>query len=50
MNATFLVDRSREKEFDSEVEKLADQCGDRIEFRYIGPAPPYNFVNIVVRE
>ena len=50
MNAAFLVDRAREKEFDSAVEKLASQCGDRIEFKYVGPAPPYSFVNIVVND
>ena len=50
MNATFLVDRAWEKEFDGEVEKLVAQHGDRIEFKYVGPAPPYSFVNIVVKE
>lgn len=50
MNAAFLVDRAWEKEFDSEVEKLVAQYGDRIEFKYVGPAPPYSFVNIVVKE
>jgi len=48
MNAAFLVDRAWEKEFDGEVEKLVAQHGDRIEFKYVGPAPPYSFVNIVV--
>ena len=50
MNATFLVDRSREKEFDGEVEELAARYNGRIEFKYVGPAPPYSFVNIVVEE
>jgi len=48
MNAAFLVDKSREKEFDNEVARLAAQYEGRIEFKYIGPAPPYSFVNIVV--
>ena len=50
MNAAFLVDRAREKEFDSRVEQLTSEYGDRMEFKYVGPAPPYSFVNIVVRE
>jgi len=50
MNAAFLVDRTREKEFDLEVGKLAARFSDRIEFKYVGPAPPYSFVNIVVKE
>jgi len=48
INAAFLVDRYREKEFDSEVAQLATQFEKRIEFKYIGPVPPYSFVNIVV--
>jgi len=50
MNAAFLVDRAREKEFDSCVEQLGVHYGERIEFKYVGPAPPYSFVNIVVKE
>jgi len=50
LNATFLVDRSREKEFDGEVEELAARYNGRIEFKYVGPVPPYSFVNIVVKE
>jgi hypothetical protein len=50
MNAAFLVDRAREKEFDGRVEQLTSEYGDRILFKYVGPAPPYSFVNIVVKE
>lgn len=50
VNAAFLVDRAREREFDGRVEQFAAQHGDRIEFKYVGPAPPYSFVNIVVKE
>ena len=50
MNTTFLVDRSREKELDGEVEELAARYKGRIEFKYVGPVPPYSFVNIVVEE
>ena len=48
MNAAFLVDKSREKEFDNEVARLAAQYEGRIAFKYIGPAPPYSFVNIAI--
>jgi len=50
LNAAFLVDRVREKEFDGEVEELAARYNGRIEFKYVGPVPPYSFVNIVVEE
>ncbi|MFH1560614.1 MAG: GvpL/GvpF family gas vesicle protein [Chloroflexota bacterium] len=50
MNAAFLVDRSREREFDARVGQLSAQHTDTIEFKYVGPAPPYSFVNIVIKE
>jgi hypothetical protein len=50
MNAAFLVDRTREKEFDGEVKELAARYNGTIEFKYVGPAPPYSFVNIVVEQ
>jgi hypothetical protein len=46
MNAAFLVDRTRESEFDSVVNKIAKRYGKRLKFKYTGPWPPYNFVNI----
>src|SRR5438309_4773722 len=46
MNAAFLVDRSRESEFDSIVNKIAKKYGKRLKFKYTGTWPPYNFVNI----
>lgn len=46
MNAAFLVERQREAEFDSMVNKIARKYGKRLKFKYTGPWPPYNFVNI----
>jgi hypothetical protein len=46
MNAAFLVERDRETEFDSAVNKIARKYGQRLKFKYTGPWPPYNFVNI----
>ena len=49
LNSAFLIDRTREKEFDFLVEDLVKKYDDRATFKYIGPAPPFNFVNIVVK-
>ena len=49
LNGAFLIDRIREKEFDFLVEDLVKQNEDRMKFKYVGPAPPFNFVNIVVK-
>jgi len=46
MNAAFLVERTREAEFDAMVNKIAKKYGKRLKFKYTGPWPPYNFVNI----
>jgi hypothetical protein len=46
MNAAFLIERDREAEFDAAVNKIAGKFSDRLNFKYTGPWPPYNFVNI----
>ena len=46
MNAAFLVERQREKQFDNAVNKIAQKYGQRLKFKFTGPWPPYNFVNI----
>ena len=46
LNAAFLVERAREAEFDERVSCLGEQRGQRLSFRYVGPAPPFNFVSL----
>jgi hypothetical protein len=48
MNAAFLVDKGREKEFDNTMDDLCDEYEDRMKFMYAGPLPVFNFVNIVI--
>lgn len=45
MNAAFLISRDREGAFDAKVKLIASRF-DRLTFKYTGPWPPYNFVNI----
>jgi hypothetical protein len=45
MNAAFLVSREMEQAFDSRVKEIGQQY-ERLTFKYTGPWPPYNFVNI----
>ena len=47
-NAAFLVDQSREGEFDQAARRLDEEWGHRINFKYTGPNPPWNFVEIIV--
>lgn len=46
LNAAFLVDRSRESAFDAQVQALVEARAERLIFRYIGPLPPYSFINL----
>src|SRR3982751_5235414 len=45
MNAAFLVSRDREQAFDAKVKAVGAKYA-HLTFRYTGPWPPYNFVNI----
>jgi hypothetical protein len=48
LNASFLVDRDRIEAFDTQVQRLGDIHSERLVFQYVGPLPPYSFVNINV--
>jgi hypothetical protein len=45
MNAAFLVARDMEPAFDRSVKDIGQRY-DKLTFKYTGPWPPYNFVNI----
>jgi gas vesicle protein GvpL/GvpF len=45
MNAAFLISRNQENAFDRKIKDIAGRH-DQLTFKYTGPWPPYNFVNI----
>ena len=47
-NSAFLVPKENEKTFDNQVNELSDRHAGRMKFQYVGPVPPYNFVEIVI--
>ena len=49
LNAAFLVDRARETAFDERVKEISRKYEDILTFKYSGPWPPYNFVNIKLK-
>jgi hypothetical protein len=49
LNAAFLVDRSQESAFDDRVKEVSRKYEDLLRFKYSGPWPPYNFVNIKLK-
>jgi len=48
MNVAFLVEKANQEEFDSRVRQLNDLFHDQIDFRVIGPLPPYSFATVEV--
>lgn len=46
LNAAFLVDREHDEKFDAKVNELYEKYQDKVDFKYTGPWPAYNFVNI----
>ncbi len=45
LNAAFLVSRDKEQGFDARVKEIGARY-DKLNFKFTGPWPPYNFVNI----
>lgn len=48
LNAAFLVGKDNERAFDQAVRSLDDRWGTRLHLKYVGPVPPYNFVNVII--
>jgi hypothetical protein len=48
LNASFLIERTRESDFQKEVFKLDSQYQGKVDFKYVGPLAPYNFVNVTL--
>ena len=46
LNAAFLVERAHSERFDRRMHEIARRYEGRLAFRYTGPWPPYNFVNV----
>lgn len=46
LNAAFLVERAREAEFDAAVQALGEANRQRLVFSYVGPLPPYSFIDL----
>ena len=46
LNASFLIEKAKERDFQKEVFKLDSQYQGKVNFKYVGPLAPYNFVNV----
>lgn len=50
MNAAFLMDKNKEKEFDQEINRLNKKYDEEINFRCVGPLPPYSFSTMEIKK
>jgi hypothetical protein len=46
LNASFLIDKNRENKFKEQVYSLDSKFQGKVNFKYVGPMPPYNFVEL----
>ena len=46
LSSAFLVSKDNEKEFDERVQAFVKDYDQRIKFIYMGPIPPFNFVEL----
>lgn len=49
LNASFLIDLEKEEKFDELVNELYEKWQDKTEFKYTGPWPAYNFIDIKLK-
>ena len=49
LNMAFLLDRERESDVSETLERLNGRYGESIDFRCVGPLPPYSFSTVEVR-
>ncbi len=45
-NFSFLIEKAGESELDKKMQELGKKYEGKLRFKYIGPMPPYSFVNI----
>lgn len=49
LNTAFLIDKNKQKDFQQEVEKLNSEFKEKLNFRCVGPLPPYSFYTLEVK-
>jgi hypothetical protein len=50
LNTAFLLDKNRQKEFERKLDELNDKFEDKLNFRCVGPLPPYSFYTLEVKK
>jgi hypothetical protein len=50
LNTAFLLDKNRRKEFERKLDELNDKFEEKLNFRCVGPLPPYSFYTLEVKK
>jgi hypothetical protein len=50
INAAFLINNARQKDFDRKVEELNTKFVEKLNFRCVGPLPPYSFYTLEIKK
>ena len=50
LNTAFLISQSRREEFEHKIDELNDEFGEKLNFRCVGPLPPYSFYTLEVKK
>jgi len=50
MNTAFLIDKDKQKNFEEKIEELNNRFNERLNFRCVGPLPPYSFYTLEIKK
>jgi len=50
INTAFLISKDKQKDFDRKVEELNTKFTEKLNFRCIGPLPPYSFYTLEIKK
>ncbi|MEW5767349.1 MAG: GvpL/GvpF family gas vesicle protein [bacterium] len=50
INTAFLIDKDKQKDFDLKIEELDIKFAEKLNFRCVGPLPPYSFYTLEVKK
>lgn len=50
INTAFLINKNKQRDFDKKVEELNAKFAEELNFRCVGPLPPYSFYTLEVKK
>ncbi len=50
INTAFLIDKARQEDFDRKIEEINNRFAEKLNFRCVGPLPPYSFSTLEIKK